>query len=122
MATDITVVLEDRPGTLAELGEALGRSGINIMGGCGVSSSGVGVVHILVEDPAATRRALQDAGIKVHGEREVLVEKIADQPGELGKLTRRLADADVNLDLLYLDTEGQVVLGVDDLDKAREAL
>ena len=65
---DLTVTLEDRPGTLADLGEALGKAGINIEGLCAVGSEGRAIVHLLVDDAAATRGALEGAGIKVEGE------------------------------------------------------
>ena len=122
MATDLKVVLEDRPGTLAELGEALGRAGVNIMGACGIPCGDQGEIHILVEDAAAARRALQDAGISVQEETQVLVVPVEDRPGELGGLTRLLAGAGINIELLYLTTAGEVVLGVDNLEAARGAL
>jgi hypothetical protein len=122
MATDLKVVLEDRPGTLADLGEALGRAGVNIMGGCGVSCDGQGEIHVLVEDAPAARRALQDAGISVEEETQVLVVPVEDRPGELGGLARMLAGAGINIELLYLTTGGEVVLGVDNLEAARGAL
>jgi len=122
MATDLKVVLEDRPGTLADLGEALGRAGVNIMGGCGLSCDGGGEIHVLVEDAAAARRALQDAGIAVQEETQVLVVPVEDRPGELGSLARMLAGAGINIELLYLTTAGDVVLGVDNLEAARGAL
>jgi hypothetical protein len=122
MATDLTIVLENRPGTLAQLGETLGQAGINIVGGCGFESGGEGVIHILVEDADAAKRSLQDAGIAVRNERPVLVTAVNDQPGELGSITRRIANAGVNIDLFYLTARGQLVLGVDDLVSAREAL
>jgi hypothetical protein len=78
---DLTVILEDRPGTLADLGEATGRAGINIEGVCGTTQEGQGVMHIAVEDAAATRAALSDAGIDVAGERDVLVVDVEDRPG-----------------------------------------
>jgi hypothetical protein len=122
MATDLTIVLENQPGTLAQLGETLGQAGINIEGGCGFESGGEGVIHILVEDADAAKRSLQDAGIAVRDERPVLVTAVNDQPGELGNLARRIANAGVNIDLFYLTARGQLVLGVDDLVSAREAL
>lgn len=121
MAKDLTVMLEDRPGTLADLGEALGRAGVNIEGVCGVPSEGKGTIHILVEDAAAARRALEAAKIHVHHEGDVLVLKVEDRPGELGKLSRRIANAGVNVNLTYLASNSRLVLGVDDLDKARAA-
>lgn len=120
---DLTVSLEDRPGTLADLGEATGRAGMNIEGVCATTQEGQGVVHILVEDAAATRAALSDAGIEVVGERDVLVVDVENRPGTMGEVARRIGSAGVNIELAYT-TFGAVrlVLGVDDLDKAGAAL
>ncbi len=122
MAKDLTIHLEDRPGALAEMGEALGKSVVNIDGICGVSCEGVGVLHILVEDAAAAHSAVERAGFKVQAERDVLVVNIVDRPGELGDIARKLANAGVNLDLLYLTANMDLVIGVDDLEKAKSAL
>ena len=119
---DLTVALEDRPGALADLGEATGRAGINLEGMSGDARQGA-VVHLLVEDAAATREALQGAGFEIRDERDVLVVEVEDRPGTFGDVARKLADAGVNIDLVYT-TFGAVkaVLGVDDLDKARSAM
>lgn len=122
MPSDLTVTLEDQPGTLAKLGEALGKAGVNIDGMCGFPCGGEGVIHLLVSDGMRARRALEGAGIMVRDEREVVVYDAEDRPGMLGEVARRLADAGVNLDLIYKATQTQLVLGVDDLAKARAAL
>jgi len=122
MAKDLTVILEDRPGTLADMGEALGKAGINIDGLCGFPCQGKGVIHILVEDAAAARRALQEKGLEVRDERQVLVLEIEDRPGAFGDVTRRIANAGVNIDLAYPATNNRLVIGADDLDKARAAV
>ena len=122
MAKDLTVILEDRPGTLADMGEALGKAGINIEGCCGFRSEGKGVIHILVEDVVAARRELQQAGLEVRGEREVLVLEVEDRLGALGDVTRRIAKAGVNVDLIYLAANTRLVIGADDLHKARAAV
>jgi hypothetical protein len=122
MPTDLTIMLEDRPGTLADLGEALGKAGINVDGMCGFPSAGVGVIHLLVADGKTARRALESAGIMVSDEREVLVYEAEDKPGMLGQVARKLADAGVNLDLIYKATQTQLVIGADDLARARAAL
>lgn len=121
MAKDLTVELENRPGTLADLGEALGNAGINIDGGCGFPTGGRAVLHVLVDDAPGARKAIEGAGLKVSDERDVLVMDITDKPGELGAIARRMADTGVNIDLVYLTARGQLVLGVDDLEKARSA-
>ena len=122
MAKDLTVILDDRPGTLATLTEALGKAGINIDGLCGFPSEGKGVIHILVQDAAAARRAVEAAGFTVRGEREVLVLDAQDRPGEVGQITRRIASAGVNIDLIYVATKTRVVIGASDLPKAKAAL
>jgi hypothetical protein len=120
---DLTVTLENRPGRLADLGDATGRAGVNIEGVCGTTGGRQGVIHILVEDAAATRAALSEAGIEVSDERDVLVVDVEDRPGTMGEAARRIGEAGVNIELVYT-TFGAVrlVLGVDDLDKARAAL
>jgi hypothetical protein len=121
--TDLTVILEDRPGELARLGEATGAAGVNIEGMCALTGEGRGYIHILVEDGAAARRALEDAGMGVADQREVLVVDIEDRPGSLGELARGLAEASVNIELVYTTFGGvRIVIATDDLDSAREAL
>ncbi|NIQ37465.1 MAG: ACT domain-containing protein [Proteobacteria bacterium] len=122
MTKDLTVILEDRPGTLAEVGEALGKAGINIDGFCGFPCEGKGIFHILVEDAVAARRVLEEIGFEIRGERHVLVLELEDRPGTLGDVTRSIAKAGVNIDLIYVATNTRVVIGADDLDKARAAV
>jgi hypothetical protein len=122
MAKDLAVELADRPGTLAAMGEALGKAGVNIEGLCGVPVGGKAVVHILVEDAAAARRALQQAGMSVVGEQDVLVLTLQDRPGALGAATRKIADAGANVTLVYLATGTRLVIGASDLTKARAAM
>ena len=122
MAKDLTVILADRPGTLADLGETLGKAGINIDGMCGFPCEGRGVIHVLVEDGASARRVLEEGGMEVSGEREVLVLEGEDRPGTFGEITRKIANAGVNVDLCYLATKTRLVIGADDLEKAQAAL
>lgn len=122
MATDLTVRPENRPGVLARIGQLLGRAGVNIDGFCAVTSGDSGEVHVLVEDAAAARAALEAAGMRVTAEQEVLLVPAEDRPGALGEITRKLADAEVNIGLAYLATATRVVIGTDDLEAARTAL
>jgi len=119
MAKDLTVLLrENRPGEFARAAEALGKARVNIEGVTEIE----GTVHLLVEDAAAARKALESAGLKVQAEREVLVVDVHDRPGELATITRKIADAGVNLDVLYMATNTRVVISADDVTKARRAL
>ena len=123
MATDVTVYLDDHPGELARLGEALGAAGVNIEGFCAVTSGGGRAeVHVLVQDMTRTFSALADAGFEVASEQEVVVVDVHDNPGVLGEVTRRLGDAGVNLSLAYLATRTRLVLAADDLARAEAEL
>ena len=117
---DLTIALENRPGALAEMGEALGRAGVSIEGGGAFVVNGDGAAHFLFNDGAAARAALEAAGIRVLGEREVLVQRLNQaEPGQLGKITRLMAEAGVNIEALYSDHDHQLILVVDDLEKGR---
>ena len=117
---DLAIDLDDRPGALADLGEALGRAGVSIEGGGAWVVGGRGVAHFLFADGAAARAALEAAGIRVLAEREVIVQRLQQAvPGQLGELTRRMADAGVNIEVLYSDHEHQLILVVDELDAGR---
>jgi len=117
---DLTIALENRPGALAEMGDALGRANVSIEGGGAFVIDGQGVAHFLFTDGAATRHALEAAGIRVVAERDVLVQRLnQSQPGQLGKITRRLAEAGVNVEVLYSDHDHQLILVVDDIAKGR---
>jgi hypothetical protein len=117
---DLSILLEDRPGALAEMGDALGRAGVSIEGGGAWVVNGQGVAHFLFEDGTAARNALEAAGITVLAERDVVVQRLNQgQPGQLGKLTRLMAEAGVNIEVLYSDHDHQLILVVDDFEKGR---
>ena len=125
MPTDLTVVLRDEPGELARLGASTGAAGVNIEGMCAFTGEGRGLIHVLIADEAVRRAvsALEEAGLGVVDEREVLVVDIEDRPGSLGELARELAEANVNIELLYTTFGGiRVVIATDDMESARAAL
>ena len=123
---DLTVSLEDRPGTLADLGEALGKAGINIEGLCVVTSEGRAIGHVLIEDATAARPALEGAGIMGVGAAEPLIWETppdaVDRPGAMGESARIVANAGVNIQLLYLATKNRAVLITSDNKMAAQAL
>ena len=122
MSQDLTIVLANQPGMLARVGEVLGNAGINIDGVVGMASGDQGELHILVADAGMAREALSEAGIECGGEREVEVLSVVDQPGEMGRHLRRVADAGVNVDLVYLATGTRLVLGSADAESLKRAL
>ena len=117
---DLAIELEDRPGSLAAMGEALGGAGVSIEGGGAWVVGRTGAAHFLFADGAAARRALEAAGIRVLAAREVVVQRLKQAvPGQLGRLTRRMADAGVNIEVLYSDHDHQLILVVDDAARGR---
>jgi hypothetical protein len=122
MATDLTVGLINRPGTLAQASDALGRAGVNIEGACGFVSGEQAVYLVLVEDLERARRSLIDAGFEIQEERQVALTPIENRPGAAAALLRRIADAGLNVDLLYMTADGRLVLSGDDVPGMRLAL
>ena len=125
MATDLTVVVDDRAGQLAHLGEALGDAGVNVEGFCATTEEGLGIVHVLVENAMVAQNALILADLKVEGEADAIVVDLnddADRPGTLGRLASKVASAGVNISVAYVATRNRAVLVTSDNEKAREAL
>lgn len=93
---------------------------MSVEGGGAWVVGGRGVAHFLVMDEEAARRALDAAGIRVAAVRDVVVQRLKqDEPGQLGRLTRRMAEAGVNIEVLYSDHDHQLVLVVDDVQTGR---
>jgi hypothetical protein len=117
---DLEIALENRPGALAEMGEALGKAGVSIEGGGAFTVNGEGVAHFLFEDGETARAALEKAGIRVVAVRDVVVQRLKQAvAGQLGSLTRKMAEAGVNIEVLYSDHDHQMILVVDEIEKAR---
>lgn len=117
---DLSILIENRPGALAEMGEALGRAGVSIEGGGACLTEGAGVGHFLFHDGAQAEQALEAAGISVVQRREVIALRLRqEEPGQLGTLTRRMAEAGVNIEVLYSDHDHQLILVVDKVEAAR---
>ena len=118
---DLAIAPENRPGAIAEMGDVLGRAGVSIEGGGAFVVNGQGVAHFLFTDGKLARKALEAASIHVLKVSDVLVQRLNQaQPGQLGKITRRMAEAGVNIEVLYSDHEHQLILVVDDIAKGRE--
>ncbi|MFN2388429.1 MAG: ACT domain-containing protein [Actinomycetota bacterium] len=123
MLEEILVSVDDRPGMLADIGELLGRSGVNIETFSAYSHDGRGLIHLVVDDGEDAAEILASNGIKVEGARRVLTATLDDRPGELGRYCRKLADAGVMISAAYLmersGGETELIFAVDDFDKAR---
>jgi hypothetical protein len=121
---DMTIVLDNVPGSLARLGETLGEAGVNIEGGCAISDEVGTVVHILVEDMDRARDVLGGAGFVVKEERQAIVFYVSgdNRPGIIGRYARRMAEAGVNIERMYLAAGSRLAFVTDDHAGARAAI
>jgi hypothetical protein len=122
MRKDLVIVPEDAPGVLADLGEQLGAAGINIEAISAFTGQGKGIVHVLVDQADEALRVLTEAGVEVRAARQVAVVPLPDEPGELGRACRTLADAGVNIEQAYIAAGSKLVVVCDDVDRAKELL
>jgi len=122
MAIDLVIDLENTPGALAKVAAAISDAGVNIAAATCLGSGERAELHILVPHAEAARHALAISHLAVTREREVVVVEVEDQPGVLADLTRRIARAGVDLDLVYIATRNRVVFGSADLPGLRAAL
>jgi|SRR4029450_3940603 hypothetical protein len=114
MATEFTVILENRPGTLARLGTVLGDARVNIEAIHGNARETSAIVQFVPDDQDKAARALDTAGI-AYSTRDVLIVRVLDEPGTLGDVAVVMSRAGINIDSVYVTTHGHVVLGVDDV-------
>jgi hypothetical protein len=119
---DLTIEVENEPGALAAVAQAISDAGVNISAATCTGPGEKAEMHILVPHAEAARHALAISSVAVTGEREVVVVDAQDRPGELADLARKVAEAGVNIDLVYVATRTRVVFGAPDLDALKAAL
>ena len=122
MAIDLAIDIENTPGALAQVAAAISDAGVNIAAATCVGRGEQAELHILVPRAGAARHSLAISHVAVTREREVVVIDVEDRPGVLADLTRKIARAGVNLDLVYVATRNRVVFGSDDIDALKAAL
>jgi hypothetical protein len=121
---EFALTLDDRPGTLAKVTDAIAKAGINIEGYCAVPSGkdGKGTFRVVTKDPASTRKALESAGFKVQEERDIALIDAEDRPGFLAQTLRRLADNELNVGPTYSITQNRIAISADDFAKLRDTV
>jgi hypothetical protein len=118
---DIEIILENKPGTLALLGETLGLNKISLEGGGVFQMNQSSIAHFLVAEPERAREVLAKAGLQVVAIHEVIIQKLRqDVPGQLGLFCRKLADAGVNIIVQYSDHANQLIIVPDDYTRAQQ--
>ena len=124
---DLCLELGANPEEIAEIGEILGSSGINIEGLCYTTFDQLPVIHCVVEDAVTARRVLENAGITIREISDVFVlskdeKKITGKPGRFGHICRTLADNGIRIKFGYPAENNRFIFGVDDIEKVRDLL
>ena len=124
--TQLSVHMENRPGALAELTEALVDSGVNVMAISFPDTGEFGTVRVLTDDVDEARAVLQDGGF-AHAAVDVLAVHLPHRPGALAKTARLLADGHVVIRYAYAtipsgEDSALCILCVDDIHKAKKVL
>ena len=122
MSMDLVIEVDNEPGALAQVAQAISDAGVNIAAATCVGPGAQAELHILVPHAEAARHALALSNLAVTREREVVVVEVDDRPGILAELAGKVAANGVNLDLVYVATKNRVVFGSTDLDGVRAAL
>ena len=123
LAIDLVIDVENTPGALARVAAAISDAGVNIAAATCIGPGDRAELHILVKHAEAAKHALAIShDVTVSHEREVVVVDVEDRPGVLADLTRKIARAGVDLDLVYVATQNRVVFGAADLAGLRAAL
>jgi hypothetical protein len=122
MAVDLVIEIENTPGALAKVAAAISDAGVNISAATCIGPGERAELHILAPYAEAVRHSLAISHLAVSREREVVVVDVEDRPGVLADLTRKIARAGIDLDLVYVATRNRVVFGAADLDGLRAAL
>lgn len=126
MLKQISVVLKNTPGMLAEMSEILGKEGINIRAVSVADTSEVSTVRFVVDDPTKAMNILKAHGYTVY-ETDVLAVETPDHPGGLTAVVRPLKEANINVLYLYpflgrISEQAIVILGVDKIKEAEKVL
>lgn len=122
---EFDVFVENKPGELAKVCEALGSNGVNIKAIASERHHSRPRIRIVTDDEATTASSLKRLGVSFEL-KEVLTIGLSDRPGELGKMARRLARAMVNVDSIYIISKEngmtEMAITVDNMRKAKAAL
>jgi hypothetical protein len=122
MPYDLVIEIKNEPGALARVTAAISDAGVNLAAATCIGTAAELELHILVPHAEPVRHALAISQLAVSREREVVVIDVEDRPGVLADLTRKVARAGIDLDLLYIATRNRVVFGAADLDALKAAL
>jgi hypothetical protein len=101
---ELTIRMDNRPGSLGRICQALANRGVNIMAFQSIPSEKTILVCIVVDDPTAAQSVLDQDGL-IYTEAEVVQFKLSNRPGELARAASKLAEANININYAYCGVE-----------------
>ena len=123
---ELTILLDDRPGTLGTVCRALAHRNVNILALESFPIGGKSVTRLIIDDPS-TAKSVFDGERLICTETEVVQVKLPHKPGEMARIASRLGEAKINIDYAYCGCEPNtnaplVFFGVADVSKAAPIL
>jgi len=119
------IVVENRVGALADVCEVLSRANINLKAISTELKEGIGIIKVVTDDEERTKRALENAQMDFN-EYEIVKATLRDKPGEISRLTRALANLNIDIESVFLmdkkEGTSELAFKVNDLKKARSIL
>jgi len=126
ITTQLALFLDNRPGTLARVCDALAAAKINIYAISTSDTVAHSVVRVVLSDPRRAMLLFEEHGTLVV-ESDVLLIEGDNKPGSLARIARRLGEARINIEYAYCATapsakRGLLILRVSDAKKAMKVL
>jgi hypothetical protein len=122
---EFKVFVQDKPGELARVTEALATNAVNIRAIASESKHDTSFLRVVTNDVTTTEKALRSAGLRFDVS-EIMTLDLVDRPGELAKVARRLARAGINVSSLYIlgskNGRTEIAMVVDDMTRAQVAI
>lgn len=119
---ELTIRLEDQPGTLGKVCRALAEHKVNVLALQSMTVEGRGLVRFVADDSTAAKKVLDNEGVG-YEETDVVQARLTDRPGELARTALRLGNADINIDYVYCGVDPStnaplLIFGVKDVGQA----
>ena len=126
VAKQLSIMVENKRGALAELCSKLAEKAVNILGLMVPELSGVAPIRLVVNSAETAKKVLDGLGLK-YTEEDVITVQVSDRPGALGKLTRKLADHGVDVQYAYGSIQkgigkATIILAVSDMEAASKVM
>jgi hypothetical protein len=121
---EFRILLPNEPGQLSKICDALHKNGVNIRTIAGIATHKP-TVAVITDQEDKTREVVAKLGLKFK-EVELLTIRLTNMPGEIAFYAKKLADANINIDAIYLVGEstsgGEIAFAVSDPERAKQIL